>query len=488
MKRSKFTPILALAIIAALIIVWLPWTSAQARSLNAGPMSSVWYFAEGRVGGGFLQWLTVSNPGSSSCAVNAKLLYTMDGSSTGKTMTVSYTVNPGTRYTESVNADLGIAQNDSKAATLSAIVSVDASTPTCAGVVVERPMYFAGFHSISSGTDVLGVSHLATSFYFADIPTGSAGESFLSILNPSDISANVQVTYYAGGTAVASDTLNVLPMSRGTFAPNNHRMAAHVTAVVTSDRPILVERPSYYPSVYSVSGSADVNGAQATGSDWLFADGFTGASTQENITIANFGNTDATASITLKSLTGATKAFPVTIPANSSLIWDVTANNAFTGATPEVAAEVNSSASTLVAQREMFTNYAGHDFTSHGITDTLGASSAQSAYSFAEGFVSQGFDEWLMIQNPSSATENITVTLTNMLGHSYTETITVAAQSRYTLNITALVANNLALSGEDARAYAVSMSITGTAFVAERTMYWNAFGTTGAESVVGYSG
>jgi hypothetical protein len=76
-----------------------------------------------------------------------------------------------------------------------------------------------------------------------------------------------------------------------------------------------------------------------------------------------------------------------------------------------------------------------------------------------------------------------------MLGHSYTATVNVPGQSRDTINITQMVAEHLAATGEGSSAYAVSMSVqSDSQFVAERTMEWNAFGTQGANSVVGYAG
>src|SRR6202140_1752643 len=71
----------------------------------------------------------------------------------------------------------------------SAIVAVNTvTTPTCTGIVAERPMYFNALGT-NSGSDVLGVSHLGTTFYLADVAVnGQAGgghsSSLLPILNP----------------------------------------------------------------------------------------------------------------------------------------------------------------------------------------------------------------------------------------------------------------------------------------------------------------
>jgi hypothetical protein len=485
---------ISLLLITLVLGISMSMTSkAHASSLVAsiGPVSQTWYFAEGRVGGGFLQWLTIGNPGTSACAVNVQYDYVLDGSGTNHMKKVSFTVGPRTRYTDGVNGDLGIGQSNAVGATLSAIVTVNTgATSGCPGVVAERPMYFTNFHSTSSGTDVPGATNLSTHYYFADIPTGAAGESFLTILNPANVSANVIVKYYAGGKVVNTKTLRVAANARGTFQPNNDNLPAHVAAIVSSDHPVLVERPSYFLNTYGIYGSADVSGVSALSNDWLFAEGSTGNRTQENLVVANLGSADAHVTITLKSSSGATHAFPIIVAANSQTIWDVSANNTFSGATSEVAAEVTSDVNTIVAQRQIYTVYSSSDgWASQGVTDAFGASSAKTNYAFAEGFTSRGFNEWLLLQNPSTAAGSITATLTNMLGHALTLNFTVAANSRYTVNITSLVRSHLVNSGEDARAYAVSMTVqSSTPFVAERTMFWSAFGTQGGESVVGYSG
>lgn len=496
-------------------------TGVQAKTAQAtdiGPVSNTWYFAEGRIGSGFLQWITVGNQSTIPCAVKIDLFYTYDGSQTSNTKTVSFTVPAQTRYTDSVNNNLGISQNEI-GVTLSAKVSVDTgATPTCPGVVAERPMYFTNFHATSSGTNIIGatVNNLKNTFYFADVPTGTAGNSFLSILNPQDTTANIHITYYNAndGTVAGNDTMTVAPNSRGTFQPGNNNLPAHVSAVITSDQPILVERPSYFPLQFGVSGSADLMGTSTSSNDWYFAEGYTGTGTQEFIIVTNPNDTgDALVTGTLVHSDGSPNGFltpaTVTLAPHEQHIFGI--NQANANGSTQVAVHVNSSGATVVAERQMYTKYngsnGGSNWATQGVTATLGAPSLQSTYSFAEGFTSLNFNEWLELFNPGSAmtippnpdatptptpttseSEAITVTLVNMLGHTYSQTYHVTANSRATINITDMVVNHLVRAGDDARGYAVSMSVSSSSgvFVAERTMYWNAFGTEGSNAIVGF--
>ena len=211
-----------------------------------GPSNKTWYFAEGRVGRGFREYLTVENTSANACAATIQYNYIPDGGSP-TTKSVAITVNPFSRLTESANSDLGYADSSGTGANLAAVVTVNGTaTPNCAGVVVERPIYFVNFHGISSGTDVLGSTQLHTSTSFADVQSSANAISYLTMLNPNTTAASVTVNYYLNGNVVGSQSTTVPANARGTLAPGAITLPAHVAAVVTSSQPILVERPTYF--------------------------------------------------------------------------------------------------------------------------------------------------------------------------------------------------------------------------------------------------
>jgi DNA-binding beta-propeller fold protein YncE len=466
-----------------------------------GPVNKTWYFAEGRIGKGFREYLTVENPSASTCVATIQYNYTPDGG-TPATKSVSITVNPYSRLTESVNNDLGYADSSGTGAILAAIVTVNA-TPNCNGVVVERPMYFLNFRGIASGTDVLGSTHLNTSYYFADVPSGPNYTSYLTILNPNNASANVTATYYANGKVAGTQTTTVPAHARGTIAPGAISLPTHATAFVTSNQPIMVERPTYFAGV-PVSGAYDIVGASSLATDWLFAEGYTGSTTQEYLTIANVdpAKTAATVKITLKSKTGSTQTYPITVAAQSQTIWNVNANNNFVGSSPEVSAEVLSTGARIIVQREMYFTYNhtltnGRVTTSVGGTDVIGqvGPAAHSAYSFAEGYANTGYNDWLTIQNPTANAETIYITLVNGLGQSYVQNVSVPANARFTEDIASLV-QTVFNAGTNSSANSFSMTVqtlNGAVFVAERPIYFNTngvspFGTQGGGDIIGYVG
>ena len=470
-----------------------------------GPTAKTWYFAEGRVGAGFREYLTIDNSSTVACAANVKYLYTVEGTTTPSTRTVVVSVPASSRATEPVNQDLQITDSTNPAAAVAAIVTVDASTPNCPGLVVERPVYFTNYHGISSGTDELGITSPGTNFSFADVPSGSGYTSYLTILNPSTATANVTVTYYANGNVAGTQTLSVAATSRGTIAPASltPTLPTHTSAVVTSTQPIVVERPTYVSNVNGMSGAADVVGTQTMAKDVLFAEGYAATTSQETLTIANVdpANVSAPVTITLKSKDGHTQAYNVTVAAHSQLQWNVNANNTFAGASPEVSAEIVSTGASLVVQREMFYQYhhtlSNGTVQTHSFTDVVGlpATSIRSAYSFAEGYTNNNYHEWLTLQNATANTETIYITVMNNSGKSTEQQVQVVANSRATVDITALVQLMLARPG-DVSGNEVALTIqtlnNGGAFVAERPEYFNTFGTSypvaGGTDIIGYGG
>ncbi len=468
------------------------------KPASSAPVHPTWYFAEGRVGKGFREYLTIDNPGATTCTVNITYLYTADGNATPLTKTMANVpISPTSRFTDSVNQDLGNDASSGSGDNVASIVTVS-NTSTCAGVMVERPIYFVNYHGINSGTDVAGATSLGTNFSFADVASNASHISYLTILNPpGGASATVTATYYAGGNAVGQQTATVPAGGRGTIAPSQITLPTHSLAVVTSTSPVMVERPTYFLNEsQGVSGAFDVVGTQSLANDWFFAEGYTGAGTQENLTIANPNTTAATVNVILKSQIGVTKTFAITVGPQSQTIWNVNQNNTFNG-TPEVSAEVKSNIN-IVVQREMYFQY-HHTATGEptvfakGGSDSLGLiGPVTKSYSFAEGYTNQGYNEWLTLQNPNATNETITITLTNGSNQKITLQQQVKANERQTVDITSEVVKALK-PGTDKNANAISMTVqsSGT-FVAERPEYYNTSGSgfvvQGGTDIIGYIG
>ena len=106
-----------------------------------------------------------------------------------------------------------------------------------------------------------------------------------------------------------------------------------------------------------------------------------------------------------------------------------------------------------------------------------------------------GYNEWLTIQNPTGNAETIYVTLVNGMARSSTQSFSVQANSRFTLDVTALV-QQLFSPGTNSSANSISATVQtldGSSFVVERPMYWDTasvspFATKGGSDAIGYVG
>ena len=474
----------------------------------SGPVSKVWYFAEGRVGAGFSEFLTLGNPTGNACQVTLTYL-TQPDSGTGGTKTFSFSVPASTRVTRWVDSDLGTSTGGHGISDAATVSVNTAASPNCSGIVAERPMYFTALGT-HSGSDVVGVTHTSTTFSFADMavgsqPGGGSVSSFLPILNPGTSTANVTATYYANGAQVGTQSLAVAANSRGTIFPSqaSPHLPARVSVELTSSQPVVSERPTYFSGINGgnagiVSGGADVIGVQQLSTDWLFAEGYTGGHFQENFVLANLdpARTPANVTITLEYNGGSSKAFTVTVNPFSQVIWNVNANSTGAGTSQSVSAEITSSGAKIAVEREMYFGYDhvgdGRTTTATGGSDVLGqvGPAARSAYSFAEGYTNLGYDEWVTIQNPTANTETVNVTVSNAVGTVYTFAEQVVGHSRSTVDVVAMVQQHVFHGGNGYSGYEISMAVQSSngPFVVERPMYWNASGTQGGSDVIGYSG
>jgi kumamolisin len=470
---------------------------------RSAPASTKWYFAEGSVGNSFHEYLTLLNPGATQAAtVTITYLF-----SNKAPVTVQHTVSASTRSTVDVNADLHVALSDPQQA-ISAIVS--SNIP----IVAERPLYF-DLHGIASGTDVLGATGAThTTFYFAEGDSRQSGNAsyatYVTILNPSQSNtAHVVITYYSNGGVAGTQNVNVGPMQRGTGTPAAPGLHEQVAIKVTSDIGIVVERPLYFKDFVPTaggwtSGAASAVGATSlgsgSGSDWLFAEGYTGNGNnfQEYLVLANFTGSAASVNVKLEYTNGTVQTVPVTVNAESQYYFDV--NNAYAHPqsgcgctpTPEVSAEVTASTASIVAERLMYFHYGPKHIP--GGSDVVGEAgpASQSVYSFAEGYTYGDFSEFLTLQNPTNNVETVAITLfaDNTIVQ---ETLQLAAHSRTTVSINSLIVPM-------ARAYPttpvtqgfeVSMDIqalNGGTVVAERPLYFILHGDMGGTDVIGYTG
>jgi subtilisin family serine protease len=185
-----------------------------------------WYLAAGASRGGFDTWLLVENPGTAPANVKASFI-----TDNGAVVTQPLFVLPHSRsslYTDPLvpNAAYGI--------------RIDSDQP----VVAERAVYFDNGRA---GFDSTAVAAPATEWFLPEGGTGGSFEEQLAVLNPQNQPVNVQVEYRPeDGDAPPPQRFSVGATSRMTLDVNPQVQDTNVALHVTSDRPIVVERVSYF--------------------------------------------------------------------------------------------------------------------------------------------------------------------------------------------------------------------------------------------------
>jgi YVTN family beta-propeller protein len=207
------------------------WTGGH-DVVGANSPQKQWYLAEGTTRDGFEEWLCLANPGSSDITVNAT--YQL-GSGQGAPISKSYTVPARQRVTVSVNREIGPEKDDSVKLTSNG------------SFVAERSMYFDYQGAWTGGHDVLGANSPATTWLFAEGTTRDNFNEWLCIQNPGNLDAHVNVTCYTTSGQASNKLWTVRANSRLTVDVNEQTGPDRdISTKVSSDNPIIVERPMYF--------------------------------------------------------------------------------------------------------------------------------------------------------------------------------------------------------------------------------------------------
>lgn len=278
-------------------------------------------FAEGTVRPGFVEFLTIQNPGTDVGVATVRYQVNDDSGRAVPVDPLEVALPAGSRVTRNVNDDLA-------AAGVTAPVNVSLAVESTVPMVAERPLYFrsglAG--GVDGGTDVVGISNSTTQFRFAEGTVRPGFVEFLTVQNPGSVPGTATVTFQAsddggGPIAVAPLTLGLPPQSRVTQNLNDYLSTLGVSTPVNisfsldSTVPVVAERPLYFQTGLAggVDGATDVVGATAEALSFRFAEGTVRDGFVEFLTIQTPGDVSGTATIAFQAADDPGNA--VTIPA-----------------------------------------------------------------------------------------------------------------------------------------------------------------------------
>jgi hypothetical protein len=274
----------------------------QTTALGATGPSTTWYLAEGYTNGSFREFIQVMNPQTTFATIDVRFL--------------PFNNRPAreVRFVLQPRSNLEIdAATYMPGQSISTIVTADK------GVVVERSMRFG---SAGRGAhDKIGVTAASTVWLFAEAESSADSQTFFTVLNPNQAApAAVTATFFdRSGKPIGARTIVVDPLHRGNIKLNDVLPTAQVATILTSNVPVVVERPLYQgPANLGADRSGSVTfGRNGGGLSWAFPGASTANGDQATLYLFNPGLTAATVHASFYTEAGAVVSQDYTLAPNS---------------------------------------------------------------------------------------------------------------------------------------------------------------------------
>ncbi len=376
-------------------------------SIGTNSTSRTWYLAEGSTNGGFETWVLVQNPGGTSAHVNLTYM-TPHGAVSGPSVSIP------------ANSRASFSIGDTLPGEWSVSTRVDADHP----VVAERSMYWGGRRE---GHNSIGVTAASQTWYLAEGSTAGGMQSWILVQNPNSAAARVKLTYMTPSGKVGGPTVTLPANSRQTFfvadtVPNQWS----VSTMVTSDNPVIAERAVYGSTASGTrTWGTDSIGVKGSAKNWYLAEGCTAGGFETWVLVGNPSDSSATVSLTYMTPDGAKAGPTTTLAPNSRKTFNVADSvpNAW-----EVSTRVTS-ATPVIAERSM---YGGNRTWGHA---SVGTSTPAKTWYLAEGCTQNGFETWILVQNPNDSPAEISLTYMTPSGPVVGPIETLPAHSRKSYNV-----------------------------------------------------
>jgi len=380
-------------------------------------------------------------------------------------------------FTEAAGARIG------RMTTAGAITEVNGLTASCVPTNIttgsDGNLWFTEY----AGNKVGKVSIAGPS----PTPQQANFDTYIVVQNPNTQTARVTLDYMVQGGTNQHQVVTAAPTSRKTIRVNDViGFGKSVSTKVTSNIPVVAERPMYFNYHGLWTGGHDVVGATSPAPAWYFAEGTCRPNFDPYICIQNPNSGDVPIAITYMLGNGTTVSQNTTVSANSRSTVRVKdkLGEADDTAHDFSAKVASTNGANIIAERPMYFNYQGYTRLNWtGGHDVIGATAAAKDWYFAEGTCRPNFDPYICIQNPGGSDARVAITYMKGDGTTASQTLTVADLSRSTVK----VKDVLGEGNDPAHDFSAKVSCTnGQQIIAERPMYFNYGGVwTGGHDVIG---
>jgi len=337
-----------------------------------------------------------------------------------------------------------------------------------------------------------------TTLYFAEGYTGllatnhkATFDETLSILNANPFTATVQIQYLIEGGSPVVVTRSIAPTSTLRESVNTDVGSdKNVAAVVSSASRVTAERIIRRTGAAGVLDANSSLGNPSLGKTFYFAEGYTGASFQEYLTLANPGNTTANVTVNFapQGATGSvTQTLTLQIPPQGRVTRNIRRDTL--GIPNKSLGLVVTSDQPVMAERVLYFGD-GDGSAKYGSTAKAGIQTVGNQYIFAYGSAGgaglaqrPGDQSFVTVLNPgtSPVSSTIVAQFYDALGRNIGSTsLAVAPGTRETLNANQAVSNTASI-------YATVLT-SASPFVAEKPQYFGGSPNAGAHPGVAPTG
>jgi hypothetical protein len=422
------------------------------------------YLAEGATGSFFDVRIALLSPTNSS----AVLLRFLKDDGTSASQFVSLPAN--TRRTVNPEAISGLAS-----ASFSTVIESDRL------VVVDRTMTWdsSGYGSHAE----TALASASTTWYLAEGSTSGDFNLFYLLQNPNDAVATVEVRYLLPGGQPPVIRQHSLPANSRTNIYVDQQGGAlastDVSAALTSDLPIIVERAMYVnrPGQPFAAGHESA-GVTAPALNWFLAEGATGPFFDLFVLVANPNDTPAEVTAEYLLLGGGVLTKSYTVPANGRFTIYVDAEEipAGSGQRPLTNVAVSTTIRStnnvpVIVERAMW--WPGPEITPnfwYEAHNSPGATTTGTRWALAEGEVggATGLETYVLIANTSPTPGSARVTLHFEDGTTAERTYALPATSRTNVPV---AVDFPSTAGRRFGVIVESLGATPAQIVVERAMY-----------------
>jgi hypothetical protein len=305
---------------------------------------------------------------------------------------------------------------------------------------------------------LVGVSTAPTTTYFAEGYTGTAAVNGratftekLYLFNPSAVASAVTTTYYVYDTAhnthttvTAHDTVaagSTVVRSVNADAGNDRNVSIVVQASSGITAETVIGRLAPDGTVLDADSS---QGSSVLSHTWYLAEGYTGASLQEYLTIFNPSGADAHAQVQyLPSDTPAPAAQAVTVPAGGRVTINVRAvyNGLVKHGSRSIGISVTADQGVVVDRSMYWGDGAGSG--KYGYAIGPGLTAGQTLQTFSYLPTSNGSQSFVTVLNPTGTAASTSLALRDRFGGSLlTTSATIGAGQRHTFVLPTLIGGN----------------------------------------------